>query len=238
VIPELVDGGGFRVIAVEGPYAQWAAIDDYVRGGSGDPGALLRDDAYWFWNTQEVLDLILWARAQNANGITPPIRIAGVDATEPEAVATRVIAELRGIAPDLAWFAELQYGCLPQCNDAILEVRKRIAARFPNDDELIHAARVIEQGNTIGSELLGNRDAIMAENILWLADRGKVLLWGHNEHWSGTDYQLVGPRIYRSTGSDLDAALGDAYFVIGSIVRDGAFYNVQIAPRLRRRAND
>lgn len=237
VIPELIDNAGFRIIAVEGPYAQYAALDEYLRTGTGDPAALLRNDPYWFWNTQETLDLILWARARNASGISPPIRIAGIDATQSTATAARVIAALRRVDPSLAAFAELQYGCLPQCDAAIREVRSRIETRralFASADEFEetrHAARVIEQSVAVDADFMGARDAMLAENLAWLSERGKVVVWGHNEHFSRTAYQLAGPRVYRSAGADLTASLGDAYFVIGSVVLEGAFYNVQLGAR-------
>ncbi|HYR27218.1 MAG TPA: erythromycin esterase family protein, partial [Thermoanaerobaculia bacterium] len=86
LVPLLVDEG-FRTIAFEAPYAEWAKLDEYVVHGTGDPAAALNFRLYWFWDTDEILHLIEWARAQNAAGLTPPIRIAGVDSTEPASAA-------------------------------------------------------------------------------------------------------------------------------------------------------
>jgi erythromycin esterase len=239
VIPRLIDDGGFRIIAVEAPYAQWAALDEYVRTGNGDPAALLRNDPYFFWDTQEMLDLLRWARARNASGIVPPIRVAGLDATEAQATGRHVVAKLKTLDAQLAAFAEFEYGCLPRCNDTLLEVRKRIEARpalfasAADYDETVHAARVVEQGVIIDADFFGKRDPMMAENVLWLAARGKVVMIGHNEHWSRIDYLLGDPpRTFRSAGADLVAALGSDYFAIGSVVHDGTFYAVD--PQQRR----
>lgn len=234
LIPELVEKQGFRMLAVEGPYAQYAELDAWLLTGQGDPGALLRNDPYWFWNTQETLDLLLWARGRNAAGLTPPIRISGVDSTEPVPAAARVVATLRGIDRELADFAEARYACLPRsCSDEILDVRPRIETRrslFATSgdfEETLHAARVVEQGVVIHQgDFVAERDAILAENLLWLAGRGKVLAWGHNEHWNRVDYQLGTARTYRSAGAELHRVLGSTYFVLGAVVYDGDYYTV------------
>lgn len=233
LIPELIAQQGFRQLAVEAPYAQLAELDAWLVTGKGDPAMLLRNDSYWFWDTQETLDLLLWARARNAAGLSPPIRIAGVDATEPIPAAVRVVETLRPIDSALADFAQERYTCLPRaCSDAVLEVRARIETRralFATEadyEETQHAARVVEQGVDIMANFVAARDAFLAENILRLASRGKVILWGHNEHWSRTDYQLGSATTYRSAGADLTKTLGSAYFVIGSVVLGGDFHTV------------
>jgi erythromycin esterase-like protein len=74
---------------------------------------------------------------------------------------------------------------------------------------------------------LNDRDEPMAENVLWLAWRAKVIVLGHNEHWGRTPYRLDDPTLIRSAGSFLAEALGDAYFALGSVVRDGTFLAIE-----------
>lgn len=228
LVPLLI-ANGFRTIAFEAPYAEWKKLDDYVLHGLGDPADALQFRQYWFWDTNETLDLIRWARAQNEAGLTPPIRITGVDSTEPASAAALVVEELRSLDPSLASVAEETYACLPQlwlgaafCH--VEEVRPLIAARYPDREELLHAARVVEQGVRVIATYHGARDEVMAENIQRLTDRGdRVIVIGHNEHWGETPYRLVRPDLIKSAGMYLSESLGSAYFSLGSVLLDGTF---------------
>ena len=220
---------GFRTIAFEAPYAEWKKLDDYVLTGIGDPAEALRFPMYWFWDANEVLDLVRWARAQNEAGLEPPIRITGVDSTAPATAAALVVEQLRALDPGLAAWTEERYGCVSQlwlgaafCD--VSEVRPAIEARFPRDEELKHAARVVEQGVRVIATHHGARDEVMAENILRLAARGdKVIVLGHNEHWGQTPYRLVKPELIESAGMRIADAIGEGYFSIGSLLLDGTF---------------
>lgn len=239
-VPRLV-AAGFRTIAFEGPYTEYKKLDDYVLYGTGDPAEALNIPSYWFWHTNEILDLIHWAREKNAAGLTPPIRIAAIDATRPRSTIAEVLAYLQRIDPAGASAAELAYSCLEvnyrasnACRDLIAAVRPSIeskreaytlASSADEFEEMLHAARVVEQGERVLAEGMNVRDAPMAENVLWLADRDeKVIVIGHNEHFGRTDYRLTQPTLFRPAGAHLADALGDHYFVLGSIVLDGLFH--------------
>lgn len=228
LVPLLV-ANGFRTIAFEAPYAEWKKFDDYVLHGVGDAADALQFRQYWFWDANEILDLIRWARAQNETGLHPPIRITGVDSTEPASAAALVVEELRSLDPSLASRAEETYACLPQlwlgaafCH--VDEVRPLIAARYPDREELLHAARVVEQGVRVIATYHGARDEVMGENVLRLTSRGeKVIVLGHNEHWGETPYRLVRPDLIKSAGMYLTDSLGASYFSLGSVLLDGTF---------------
>jgi erythromycin esterase len=249
LVPQLV-ARGFRTLAFEAPYAEYKALDAYVLHGTGDPAAALNLPLYWFWDTNEILDLVQWARAQNAAGLTPPIRIEGVDPTSPRAAADDVIATLRRIDPAAATEAETSYHCIRsgyrgtnRCRAAVASVRTSIEAKrdayapLVDVEELIHAARVVEQGERVLAEGYNVRDEPMAENILRRAARGeKVIVIGHNEHWGRTPYVLDDPNLLiRSAGSVLGSALGDRYFVLGSLALHGTFLAVEYTPGIRSR---
>lgn len=218
MIKELVEQG-VTTVAFEAPYAEFARIDE-----GGDPAELLRSHPYWFWDTQEVLDLMLWLRARN-------VRIAGIDASNVFEAAAYVVEKLRERDPELAAFAESQYMCLnsqpsEMCRSMIAEVRPRVPA------DLARAARIVEQGNEIREDLLGRRDQYLAENILALD--GRVVVWGHNEHWGRLDYHLVDTtRRIRPAGAWLHDALGADYVAVGSVVLEGTFISVETTDRPR-----
>ncbi|HKO02280.1 MAG TPA: erythromycin esterase family protein, partial [Thermoanaerobaculia bacterium] len=78
IVP-LLAANAFRTIAFEAPYAEFEVIDEYVRTGRGDVATALASNDYFFWDADEIVALIEWARAQNAAGATPPISIVGAD---------------------------------------------------------------------------------------------------------------------------------------------------------------
>lgn len=246
IVPELV-ARGFRVVAFEAPYTEYKALDEYVLRGTGDPAATLNLPPYWFWDTNEILDLVQWARAQNAAGLTPPIRIAGLDATSPRVTAAEVVAYFERVDPAYAVEAASIYHCIREgyrgtnrCRTAIASVRPAMVARrdtyvpasSPDEyEEMLHAARVVEQGERVLVNHRYEKDGPMAENALRFVSRGqKVILIGHNEHWGRASYLLDTPPLVTSAGQHLASALGDRYFVLGSVLLGGTFHAVQYAP--------
>jgi erythromycin esterase len=74
---ELVSAG-FSVFAIEANFADTLAINAYVGGGDGDPEALISGMRFWTWDTEEVLALVEWMRAYNAEH-ERKIRFYGID---------------------------------------------------------------------------------------------------------------------------------------------------------------
>lgn len=249
IVP-LLAARGFRVIAFEAPYTEFKRLDEYVLHGTGNPAEALDVPLYWFWDTNEILDLVEWARAQNAAGLTPPIRIEGVDPTSPRTTAAEVIAYLQRVDPAAATEAQTIYHCIREgytgterCRAKVATVRVALLARrdayvpasSPEEyEEMLHAARVVEQGERVLADGMAERDRPMAENILRRVAAGeKVIVLGHNEHWGRMPYQLDTPARFTSAGSWLASALGPHYFVLGSVLREGTFLAVKYAPGMR-----
>src|SRR5262249_22262035 len=59
---------GFTLFAIEANMPEAYRVNQYVLTGKGDPKELLRGMYFWTWNTQEVLDMILWMRRFNESG--------------------------------------------------------------------------------------------------------------------------------------------------------------------------
>ncbi|HEX6159893.1 MAG TPA: erythromycin esterase family protein, partial [Thermoanaerobaculia bacterium] len=230
----LLAAQGFRTIAFEAPYAELAAIDEYLLHGTGDPALLIESRRYWFWDTEEVLEILRWARAQNEAGLAPPMRVAGIDATDPYTASQVVVRYLNTVDPQFAFAVEGNYACLGPgryvpsafCRQLVLEVRPQLEARNV-PAEILHAARVVEQAEEVVATNLAARDRMMAENALWLAERdGKVLIWGHDEHFGRLPYTLIDPKPVKAAGAYMAEALGDRYFVLGSVLLEGTFLAV------------
>ncbi len=61
----LVEHEGFTVFGLEASMPDCLAMDDFVTTGKGDPAQAVKNQGFWTWSTQEVLDLIKWMRAYN-----------------------------------------------------------------------------------------------------------------------------------------------------------------------------
>lgn len=204
---------GYRTLVLEASYAQLVAIDAWLQSGEGDPATLLRNPSYFFWNTDEVLELLLWARAQNASGLTPPIRIAGADATEPAAAAQIVINAVHDDAIAATYTCVLSRRTAGEsaCRAEVAAIRPKLEALQVNA-EVLHAARVVEQGQEVLATNLAARDQMLAENVDWLAQRDRrLLVWGHDVHWG------------RGANAGAILSADHSYFAIGSILGNGTF---------------
>ena len=80
---------GFTVFAIEASMPEAFRLNDYVLHGKGDPKELIRGMYFWTWNTQEVLDMILWMRDFNESG-KGRIEFLGFDMQEPKVAAENV----------------------------------------------------------------------------------------------------------------------------------------------------
>jgi erythromycin esterase-like protein len=73
---------GFTIFSIEANLPEAYRLNDYVLRGVGDPRQLLRGMYFWTWDTEEVLDMILWMRAFNASG-RARVQFTGFDMQTP-----------------------------------------------------------------------------------------------------------------------------------------------------------
>lgn len=59
---------GFSIFSIEANMPEAYRLDDYVLTGKGDTKQLLKGMYFWTWDTQEVLDMILWMREFDKSG--------------------------------------------------------------------------------------------------------------------------------------------------------------------------
>ena len=77
----LVTEMSFTTFAIEANWPEALAVNDYVLHGRGDPAKVLAGLHFWTWDTEEVLDLILWMRQYNILSThTTKVTFAGFDA--------------------------------------------------------------------------------------------------------------------------------------------------------------
>ncbi len=108
----LVERHGFTHFTIEATMPESRAVDRYVTRGEGDPARLLAGLYFWTWNTQEVLDLILWMRAYNVRVGEPKLRFFGFDMQAPQQSIDSVGAILSRLDPALGARARASMSCL------------------------------------------------------------------------------------------------------------------------------
>jgi erythromycin esterase-like protein len=59
---------GFTIFSIEANMPEAYRLNDFVLNGKGDPKQLLKGMYFWTWDTEEVLDMILWMRDFNRSG--------------------------------------------------------------------------------------------------------------------------------------------------------------------------
>jgi erythromycin esterase-like protein len=59
---------GFTIFSIEANMPEAYRLNKFVLKGEGDPKQLLKGMYFWTWNTEEVLDMILWMREFNKSG--------------------------------------------------------------------------------------------------------------------------------------------------------------------------
>lgn len=187
----LIEEMGFRVLILEESYYHAESLDRFVTSGEGDPRELMNDLAAWYlWDTEEMLDLVLWVRRFNENReAKDQVRIFGADITAPIDGTREVLDALeraeidtRNLAANLAldlqegdfWPATwTRYGELPEEN----RLATRIAYRNLED--------ILEREKT---KLIMQSSAKEYDRLSWLARIGG---WA-NEFFLCTDINSGG----------------------------------------------
>ncbi len=266
LIPYLVAHANVRTIALEAPYGDFERIRDYVLTGEGDPASLIESSDYFFWDTEELLGLIRWARAWNAAG-NPPIEIAGIDPFHANVTAAGVINFLGRVDPDAARTAAAAYDCMlrygsnaygypmtapdyrASCRDSVSlgssfhgnETSRRMP---PPPGRPMSRTPSTPRGTwssarSSSPRASGSADRGMAEDVEWLAERsgaGTVLVWGHNEHFGKEPYTFYDANGTLSSGAILASRYGARYVAIGSILGSGRFNAISYDDRASARS--
>lgn len=254
LVEYLVGELGFTVFAIEANQPECRAINDYVVHGKGDARTALAGIYFWTWNTEEVLALIEWMRAWNADPRhRRKVRFTGFDMQTPTVAYATVAAFVRAHAgPDaeallapVAPFAERGREHSQPELAAIGAGLAALAARFALDANAWKAAdpggyaiarqdlRVLEQAHAMraanGTATFDARDRAMAENVDWILAQEppgtRMILWAHNGHVGRTLPSFV------PMGHHLAQRHGAAYHAVGLGFGQGSFQAVDAGGR-------
>ena len=241
IIKYLVERAGFNVFAIEASMPDAYKLNKYIINGAGDPKKLIKGMGFWTWDTQEMLDIVVWMKKYNDDH-SKKINFTGFDMQLYPSALKEIKSQLNkyGINYDLS-ILEIN---LRNLNDKMDEfylkrnpfnrklkrsksiktelsyLRHRTAKRIPDkkdQDWFIRNIRLLEQF----SELLTSyrkRDIYMAENLLWITTHSnagsKFIVWAHNGHIQKTGGML---------GAIVSKKLKKDYLAVGFAFHKGTY---------------
>ena len=232
----LVERMGFTVFAIEANQPECRAINDYVLSGKGDPQEALNGIYFWTWNTEEVLAMIEWMKAWNADPRHKrKVQFVGIDMQYTEAARASVAAYVQRVAAQEA--AQLVAGLQAEQEADQRAAVPALVARFDQMakrwakisgkgayDLARQDLRVLEQEAALhrsSTDRYDVRDLAMADNLDWIIahqPKGtRVALWAHNGHVTTS----VSLRV--SLGWHLRERHGQDYVTLGFAFGSGSF---------------
>jgi erythromycin esterase len=210
----------------------------------------------WPWKAEELLEMIEWMRAFNANPAHQrKVKFYGFDMQAPNMAVSNVIAYLRSVDPEYAAkAAELLSGVpLTEADRSLVagssntyqQVVEKIGQVLAHMDALTQDnaewrearqdALVIQQSMRMmlaGDQGVALRDEAMAANVDWiLTQEGsgtKIMLWAHNDH---VRTALTEGKIWM--GGHLRKRFGNEMVVMGFVFNQGAFRAFETNKELR-----
>ncbi|MGY4721045.1 erythromycin esterase family protein [Naumannella cuiyingiana] len=244
VFAELATEHGYRVFAIEGDFGGAAAVNAYVRDGSGSAQEAVSAIGFPIYRTRELVAQVEWIRDFNTRAKAgDKISFYGVDFQRYDRNKDGLASNLSALDPGFAKEAEEALAPLTDAKFRGLDDEQQrsaaAAARTVLDTLVAREQRYAEtdraaydlarQYATIiwqGAEWRASgadsnlRDAFMADNVGWVLDREpgrRAFLSGHNGH------VLTTPYTFTPTGALLRQRLGDDYYAIGTDVVNSTF---------------
>lgn len=87
----LAEKHDFQLLALDAPFGEIWRLNEYVLAGTGDPAELVRAISWGDWARDEMLELVRWMRAWNADAEhTRKLQLTGLDMSHPQVAAARL----------------------------------------------------------------------------------------------------------------------------------------------------
>lgn len=116
---------GFTIFSIEANMPEAYRLNDFVLNGNGDPAKLIQGMYFWTWNTQEVLDMVLWMREFNKSG-KGRVQFTGFDMQTPN-VAMDIVRDFVA-STDADYIATARYAIYPSFGVATATFPVKVAA--------------------------------------------------------------------------------------------------------------
>ncbi len=244
---------GFTVFGIEAGEPECRAIDEYIRTGRGDPRTTLQLTP--IWDTEEVVALIDWMRAWNADpSHDRKVKFVGFDMQTPIFAYRSVVAFLTTVAPDqvaaltstlavldgnVGTLGAVQWGDLLHAIDAIAtgfdanRVAWTALAGATRFAEARHDVTVMAQGahsyqmSAAEDEHSEDvRDRAMADNVTWIL--GQEPPGTRMLLWAHNGHVALQAADQVTMGSRLRATFGRAYLSIGFLFGEGTYRTIEL----------
>jgi protein-L-isoaspartate(D-aspartate) O-methyltransferase len=196
---ELISRRGFNFVAVEADWPDAARINQYVRHtpARSDQWKAFSRFPTWMWRNHEVLELVEWLRARNADVSDPERRISfhGLDLYSLFTSIGAVTDYLDTVDPEMASIARRRYASLtPWERDPAAYGRAVMRGRYRDCEETVVAilgdmlARRIEYAQLDGDRFF---DAVQNARLVAAAERYyRTMYYGSVESWNLRDQHM------------------------------------------------
>lgn len=254
----LVEKKGFTLFGLEAGMPEASLLDDYVLTGKGDPVEVLAM-LYPVWNVEEVLAMIRWMRAYNANPThSKKLRFYGFDMQERKRTYASVKAWLdQGHPDEAANLASLNdrmsvllgtpqgdgpeslkawQGVAQEVEAIAQRLEKRMGGSSPTTSAetaryQLQNLRLLAQFAAFrGDADRGLRDQFMATNVAWRLSQDPDAKMVLWAHNGHIAYRPGAKYGADPMGWYLRRSMGQAYRNFGFAFRDGAFRAWDLGP--------
>ncbi len=236
---------GFTIFSIEANMPETYAVNDYVLRGIGDPHRMLDTMYFWTWNTQEVMDMMVWMRQYNLKHPDKMLQFTGFDMQNYKGAAQHLQRFAQQYAPDMQPLADTLTGfCkslmklgyerstkkdLQPLYSMVEDIRKYIRKHKaellgkmqpPDLEWTLQNITVIEQfGDLMCAGRTSNqvRDRSMADNVKWIMDHNPGAKMVVWAHNGHVNRTLF------SMGSYLDRMYGKEIVVFGFGAAEGTY---------------
>lgn len=245
---------GFTIFSIEANMPEAYRLNDYVLNGNGDPAKLIRGMYFWTWDTQEVLDMVLWMREFNKSG-KGRVQFTGFDMQAPNVAAgivkdfvavndadyaSKIISVSYKVTTTSSEGVEVEtakdtkadeqklasnWKELVQHLEASREAYAKKGVATRDIEWAIQNARVVLQSIQMRTNEV-SRDRSMADNVKWILDNNPD---ARIVLWAHNGHVSTGNNYgYDPMGASLRQMFGDRMVVFGFAFNRGSFQAMEM----------
>ncbi|MDQ8182005.1 erythromycin esterase family protein [Pelagicoccus sp. SDUM812005] len=233
IVKHLVTQKGFTILAIEDQVANAFTVNAQIDDVNSDADRMLRSLVFWPWHNKELAKLLKWAH-ENKTGQSPfNFRLMGFDTQVPVSGGIRLnpfIKEtgIRFLSVGEKYNKKIEIedfdGDPIAASDTVIEFIKSRAL----EEELLLCAHAIREHYLQRAKRQSREQGManMVNKITDLNPNSKVIMWGHNVHFSKKS-DLPNSSV-ESLGYHLSQFYGEDYFVLGLAVGSGTYRAIDL----------
>jgi len=236
----LVEHHGFNTFFLEADYANCLRTNAYIHGKNDNVTDVINEIALWPWMTEEMVDLVNWMRAYNAENPSNQLNFIGVDMQQYVETIKKIdyILQKNNLPiTDSDIFQSIldtNFFLIKRKED--LEIYKTVwkekkaidISQLNEEDKRVYSVLLRHLTQILGEKYgwekyYDYRDYRMSENILYHLNQDttvKGLFWAHNFHICN---MVPKKKRYGTAGGHLQRRLDKQYYSIGLDFDEGSF---------------